>query len=37
MFYANAVEGYKSGGINGQDTTGNPVFGPEKCGPMKAA
>ncbi|WP_157132629.1 TonB-dependent receptor [Novosphingobium nitrogenifigens] len=30
MFYANAVEGYKSGGINGQDTTGNPVFGPEK-------
>jgi iron complex outermembrane receptor protein len=29
MFYANAVEGYKSGGVNGQDTTGNPVFGPE--------
>src|SRR5690606_22335284 len=29
MLYANVTEGYKSGGINGQDTTGTPTFGPE--------
>jgi len=29
MIYASAAQGYKSGGIDGQDSTGNPVFGSE--------